>query len=214
MEEPRSDRQHRRFARQFEVVFRRHGESMPFKGSATNVSAGGIFLASPNSQPLGTRLEIRFTGEHGFVVEGEVVHSIETGMGVRFLSIKELVAQLVLPEAPTPDVEAPAAAERPREPSERHEIAEELGIYHVRFQDPDELREVYERDLKTGGLFVSTRRPADLGAEVKVEISVAALPAESVRLAGRVVRQAPEGIGLEILNLQTAIPQLQRLQAS
>lgn len=206
MDDPRSDRQHRRFARQFEVVFHRRGESMPYKGSATNVSAGGIFLASPNSQPLGTWLEIRFMGDHGFVAEGEVVHSVPTGMGIRFLTINELVAQLVLPEDP-----ASAADEQRQEPQE---VAEELGIYHVRFRDPDELRAVYDRDLKTGGLFVSTRRPADVGAEVKVEISVASVPAGTVRLAGRVVQKAPSGIGVEILNLQSAMPQLQRLQAA
>ena len=78
------------------VRFWKHGRAEPFEGVSANLSAGGIFIASPDSQPVGCRLVVRFLEpEVGFVAEAEVIHSEDSGMGIRFLSIDELMEGLL-----------------------------------------------------------------------------------------------------------------------
>ena len=202
MADLRSERRHRRLDGKYKVVFRRPENPIPFRGVATNLSTGGMFLASPDSQPLGSRLEIRFD-ESGkeFVAQGEVVHSVESGMGIRFVPIRELLSQLVLSDSEAPD-----------EKRESSELLAELGRYRVSFKDRTEFGAVFDRDLKTGGLFVATQHPATPGAEIKIEIAVAGVAHEPLLLQGRMVKAVSGGMGVEILNLQTALPHLSRLR--
>ncbi len=202
MTDLRSERRHRRLEGRYKVAFRRPENPIPFKGVATNVSAGGMFLASPDSQPRGSWLEIRFD-EPGkeFVVEAEVVHSVESGMGIRFVPINELLSQLVLSDCEALDDQRGS-----------DELLAELGKYRVSFKDRTEFATVFDRDLKTGGLFVATQHPVTPGAEIKIEIAVAGVADEPLHLQGRIVRAVPGGMGVEILNLQSAMPHLSRLR--
>jgi len=89
-----------------QVQFWRRGEAQSFPGYTTNISTTGMFLATTGPQPPGTRLRIEvMDGHHGFMVEGLVVHARKVrgdmmrlthpGMGIRFLSVGELVRELI-----------------------------------------------------------------------------------------------------------------------
>ena len=65
-----------------------------------------MFIATNSPQPPGTRLRIEvLEGDRGFMVEGVVAHArkvrgdlmrlSQPGMGVRFLSVEELVRELI-----------------------------------------------------------------------------------------------------------------------
>ncbi len=95
--EPTTDRRYdQRQPRALKIRFWKHGRAEPFEGVSANLSTGGIFIASPDSQPVGCRLVVRFLEpEVGFVAEAEVIHSEESGMGIRFVSIEELMEGLL-----------------------------------------------------------------------------------------------------------------------
>jgi hypothetical protein len=92
--------------RRVQVQFWRRGEAQASPGYTTNISTTGMFLATTSPQPPGTRLRIEvMDGSHGFIVEGLVVHARKVrgdmmrithpGMGIRFLSVAELVRELI-----------------------------------------------------------------------------------------------------------------------
>jgi len=92
--------------RRVQVQFWRRGEAQSFPGYTTNISTTGMFLATTGPHPPGTRLRIEvMDGHHGFMVEGLVVHARKVrgdmmrlthpGMGIRFLSVAELVRELI-----------------------------------------------------------------------------------------------------------------------
>jgi hypothetical protein len=115
-----------------------------------------------------------------------------SGMGVRFLGIEELIREL-LPAAgvPTADAEVPempdvpetagtapepAVAAAPRSPVHpaspapaKTGAAPRLEV-PVRFQGLDELRQIFERDLQHGGMFLNTSRPAPVGTRIRVAL--------------------------------------------
>src|SRR5262245_40328313 len=117
--------------RRVQVQFWKRGDSHLFPGYTTNISTTGMFLATNSPQPPGTRLRVEvLEGARGFIVEGVVAHARKTrsdlmrltqsGMGIRFLTVEELVRELIpvipgeteeIPEAPPPS--PPAAAPRP-----------------------------------------------------------------------------------------------------
>jgi hypothetical protein len=92
--------------RRVQVQFWRRGEAQASPGYTTNISTTGMFLATTSPQPPGTRLRIEvMDGQHGFIVEGVVAHArkvrgdmmriTQPGMGIRFLSVTELVRELI-----------------------------------------------------------------------------------------------------------------------
>jgi hypothetical protein len=106
----------------------------------------GMFIATQNPYPPGTRLRVEvLEGQRGFVIEGVVAHArkirgelmrlTQPGMGVRFLSIEELIRELIpaghgveeLPGAP-PD---PDPAPRPADPVPTPH--EDTGAFAVHF---------------------------------------------------------------------------------
>ncbi len=201
LEDSRSLRRYTRHERSLEVRFWKRGDPTPMSGSATDISAGGMSLLSEARLAAGTRLEIRFLdAASGFVVEGEITNNKESGMGVRFLQVKELVAALVVPEPPPPELVESAEID-----------LAEFGIFRIKYGSQAEFRQAYERDLMSGGLFVPSTRPAVLGADVQLDIVVEDAGLDPVRLGGRVVQQATGGMGVEIVNLQSAQAALMRL---
>lgn len=92
----------------------------------------------------------------------------------------------------------------------------------VRFTSVEQFLSVYERDLRHGGLFVSTPEPARIGDLVDIELHLPAPLVGRVRLRARVVHridpQAGEGmggpnllagIGVELLDRRAALAALE-----
>jgi hypothetical protein len=88
------------------VQFWKRGEPHAYPGYTTNISLTGMFIGTRSPFPPGTRLRIEvLEGDRGFMVEGVVAHArkvrgelmrmSQPGMGVRFLSVEDLVRELV-----------------------------------------------------------------------------------------------------------------------
>src|SRR6187549_988371 len=94
--------------RRVQVQFWKRGEPHAYPGYTTNISLTGMFIGTRNPLPPGTRLRIEvLEGDRGFMVEGVVAHArqirgelmrlTQPGMGVRFVSVEDLVRELVPP---------------------------------------------------------------------------------------------------------------------
>lgn len=95
-----------RRARRVQVHFWKKGEPTPYSGYTTNISMTGMFVATNSPVPQGSRIRIEVIDQdRGFIVEGVVAHARkirgdlarlnQSGMGVRFLSVEELVRELI-----------------------------------------------------------------------------------------------------------------------
>src|SRR5687767_401947 len=89
-----------------QVQFWKRGEPHAHPGYTTNISLTGMFIGTSSPLPPGTRLRVEvLEGNRGFMVEGVVAHArkvrgemmrlSQPGMGVRFLSVEDLVRELV-----------------------------------------------------------------------------------------------------------------------
>lgn len=112
--------------RRVQVQFWKRGEPHAYPGYTTNISLTGMFVATRSPSPPGTRLRIEvLEGDRGFMVEGVVAHArkvrgelmrlSQPGMGVRFLSVEDLVRELV-PSGYGDDEMAAAARPEPYPP--------------------------------------------------------------------------------------------------
>lgn len=201
-----------------------------YPGYTTNISTTGMFLATNSPQPPGARLRVEvLEGDRGFIVEGVVAHARKTrsdlmrlshpGMGIRFLSVEELVRELIpvipgeteeIPQdrpvapppappttqqvAPSPAAPAPPSAAAAAPPSPPPRPIDGSGAFSMGFLGPSEFLEVYRRDIVNGGLFVSTRYPGRLQETVTVDLLPPLAAAEPVSFRARVVqRLEPRG---------------------
>jgi hypothetical protein len=182
-----------------------------------------MFIVTNSPMSSGSRIRVEVVDrERGFMVEGVVAHARkmapalarlnQSGMGVRFLAVDELVRELIpaglgeteeipretaptapmpeplIPPPPLPDPpplpKAPAAPDRPAVP-----VATAGGSFTVRFSGVEEFLEVYRRDILQGGLFVSTLYPARLQETVSVEMFPPGLVVQPVLVRARVVQR-------------------------
>jgi Tfp pilus assembly protein PilZ len=92
--------------RRVQVNFWKQGEPTSYIGYTTNISMTGMFIATNSPMPSGVRVRIEIVDrDRGFMVEGVVAHArkirgelariSQSGMGVRFLSVEELVRELI-----------------------------------------------------------------------------------------------------------------------
>ncbi len=190
------------------------------KGFTTDVSASGMFIATAHPIARGRRVRIEIGAERGFLVEGQVTHSFQTdplvpnprrsGMGVRFLPIRQLLAKLV------PEIGA-------AEENDGAEEAEE-GVFRALYDDRKSFLEVYHRDLATGGLFIATDRPAQVDEVVVIELVITGSGQPPLRFEGKVVYRvepttpgsdaAPNlmaGMGVELVDFQATSAKLASL---
>jgi Tfp pilus assembly protein PilZ len=188
-------RQSERSVRRVPVRFwLREEGAHPRKGYTTNLSDGGMFVATTSPYRSGKRLRLE-VGEEAvaFAVEGRVAHSrllaLElhklgiSGMGVEFLTVGELVAELL-----------GQALKGKEETAAFEEAALGDGLYRLRFTDVKELLRVYRKDVVHGGLFVPTRKPAALSARITLEVELPGPASEPLRLTAQVVQRIdPEG---------------------
>jgi len=193
-------RQSPRKARRVPVRFWPRGENGPPRlGFTSDLSTGGMHIVSSAVCPSRTRIRIEVGDpEKGFAIEGVVAHSRRvapelrkiglSGMGVRFLTVDELVGEL-LGGAIAVEDEA-EGGEVPRGEAFR------LG-----FQSADQFLAAVQNDLSHGGLFVPTRHPAPLERVVTIEV-VPPVPGQPpVRLTARVVHRIEPATGGEGSNL-------------
>ena len=255
-----SRRRSTRRPRRVSVQFWKQGEPHPYPGFTTNISMTGMFIGTRSPMPSGTRVRIEVLGERGFMIEGVVAHArkvrgelariTQTGMGVRFLSVEELVRDLLpgagggegaavgppdtpppfpleddrfedipepppLPEVPPPSPPlqaAPAPRSTPPAPPASGRPSPQAappaggpGVFTVHFPSPRHFLDVFERDIKNGGLFVSTRFPGRLGEMVTIELHPS--DAEPILVHARVVQRFEPhgasmlaGMGVELLD--------------
>ena len=204
----------------------------------------GMFIVTRNPYPPGTRLRVEvLDGQRGFVIEGVVAHArkirgelmrlTEPGMGVRFLSVEELVRELIpaghgieeLPGAlpdpdpePVPPVPPPQPVSAPRPATPIPTPHEGTGTFAVHFLSPGEFVEVFQRDIVNGGLFVSTRYPGRLQESVNVELHPPFPGAAPVPVRARVVQRFEPssngipnllaGMGVDLLDLPAVVDRL------
>jgi len=118
---------------------------------------------------------------------------------------------------PRPPAPAFSAAQSPA----GEEIAS-MQVFPLRFRDADQFRRVFDRDVKTGGLFITTAKPPGLDAVILVEVTVEGIAVPPIRLQARVVhRMEPPagsppgnllaGMGVQFLDVTRAVEQLRSL---
>lgn len=101
-----SRRRAARRARRVQVHFWKQGEPTSYVGYTTNLSMTGMFIATNSPMPPASRIRVEVVDrDRGFMVEGVVAHArkirgelarvSQSGMGVRFLSVEELVRELI-----------------------------------------------------------------------------------------------------------------------
>jgi hypothetical protein len=258
--------------RRVQVHFWKQGDPASYVGYTTNISLTGMYIATNNPVMSGARIRVEVGDrDRGFMVEGMVAHARkmpaelarlgQSGMGVRFLTVEELVRELipagiseteeiprdtapgpelapVPPEPPPPS--PPPSPPRPTAPPPRPSawvppsppaptvppvsnkppvpVAPSGGSFTVRFSGVDEFLEVYRRDIRQGGLFVSTLYPARLSETVNVELFPPLPYPEPVVVRARVVQRFEphadsgpnllSGMGLELLELPALLERL------
>lgn len=221
-------REQERRPRRVQVHFWKRGASKRWRGYSANISTGGMYIDTNNLVSKGSRIRLEVgAAPHTFMAEAVVARvnkSLQTlrpsGMGVRFLTIEELVTELI-PEIASVAPEGPAGGTGAG--SSEPPLPE--GAYRLSFADRRQFLEVYQRDLSTGGLFIPTDEPAPLNEVVTVELSVAEAGVAPVRLEARVVhRLDPDmpdgtggnlmaGMGVEILSFESALETLRAMVA-
>ena len=180
----RNRRRDERSTRRLPVNFWRPGEEDKRQSGYTNdISTSGMYISTNRPLPPGSRIRVAIGPvDRGFLIEGKVVRVLKVdtsmqskkigGMGIRFVPVKELILGLV-PELKSGVGDPPT----------------EDGVFRLRYASPQEFLDIYERDLRTGGLFVPTETPAAMNAEIYVELMVLSLRVEPLRLPVRVVHR-------------------------
>jgi Tfp pilus assembly protein PilZ len=165
-------------------------------GFTADVSNTGLFLVTSQPLEIETRLHLEIEiGGQSYFAEGVVVRRkaypqyaqsmYRSGVGVRLVGLNEAIEHLGAEQEVAGEQEVPvqeAAADQPLGPDEEPDPDEELddtkileddvpdGPMLVDLRDPEELGAVYERDIKHGGLLVTTRERPDVGSEVVVPV--------------------------------------------
>jgi Tfp pilus assembly protein PilZ len=92
--------------RRVQVHFWRQGDPTPYIGYTANISLTGMFIVTNTPISAGSRIRVELVDrERGFMMEGVVAHARkmapalarlnQSGMGVRFLTVEELVRELI-----------------------------------------------------------------------------------------------------------------------
>lgn len=242
------NRRDKRFARRLQVRFWKRGEKIAHSAYTTNVSTTGMFIATSVPPPPGSRVRVELLhGDEGFMLEGEVVHAArvspllkqlrDSGMGVRFLTVPELIAE-ILPAAAAPREEAveKEAPEREGAPADADDDGpwdgpddrpagrpplkmQEGRVLPLAFESLPHFLQVLQRDIASGGIFVPNVRGLAVDERVRVELRLPPPVSRTVRLAGRVVHVVGSGegenllagVGVQLSEPELAARQLERM---
>jgi len=258
-----SRRRSARRPRRVSVQFWKQGDPHPYPGFTTNISTTGMFIGTRSPLPSGTRVRVEVLVEPGFMMEGVVAHArkirgdlspvAQSGMGVRFLAVDELLAEVLpnlgggageavpppaaspssrqdedlaaaafelaaVPELPTLPPISPSSPISPISPRPAPAPASGPGVFTVRFPSPRHFVDVFERDIKNGGLFVATRFPGRLAEVVTIELYPP--DGEPILVRARVVQRFEPngasmlaGMGVELLEAQAICERLRPIVA-
>jgi Tfp pilus assembly protein PilZ len=116
----------------------------------------------------------------------------------------------------------PNAAPASGSPTPAGEPIRAAGVFPLRFRDRDQYQRAFERDISTGGLFISTESPPPLDTVIEVEVAVDGHAVLPIRLQARVVHRmetppgSPRGnllagMGVQFLDVRRAVEQLRAL---
>lgn len=176
----------RRFPRRVQVRFwAQNNPETSYAGYSRNISATGMFIATIHPHKPGSRMVIEFQEDGAtFEVRASVAHSAKvspllqsvrpSGMGVRFSS-RSLELEQLLPAGEVQVLDDEART-----------------VFPIYFSDVDELLEVYERDIRNGGLFVPTTRPAEMDSEVSIELNLPQARKSVMTVVAKVVHRTDE----------------------
>ncbi|MDX1642819.1 MAG: PilZ domain-containing protein [Thermoanaerobaculia bacterium] len=176
-----------RFARRIQIRFWPEDEpDKSYAGYSRNISVTGMFVSTAHPVKPGKILQVEFQGvDAPFRVRGQVMHSAKvspmlqsvrpSGMGVRFLD-RSAELEVLLPS----EESDPGGRRRER-------------VFPVYFKNNEEVREVFERDIKNGGLFVPTARPAQLHEEVTIALHLPPPEDRVVTVDAEVVHRVGSG---------------------
>jgi Tfp pilus assembly protein PilZ len=123
--------------------------------------------------------------------------------------------------APTPAA-VPPAAPASAVPARPADPIRPVSLFPLRFRDREQYQRAFERDISTGGIFISTQRPLALDTVIEVEVSIDNGSLPPVRLQARVVHRlepppgsSPDnllaGMGVQFLDVRRAVEQLRTL---
>jgi hypothetical protein len=201
----REKRSAARIKKRLLVHYGEHG--LDRSGFTADVSTTGMFVVSSTLPALDTRLHLQvFFGEGDFTFfEGRVrrhrlvpveLRSIEkAGFGVEFLAPAALLADRL----------------RRRETGP----VESVPRFRLDIRSAPALRELWERELKHGGIFITSERTPGRDEIAEVELALRFAPGEpSLRFPARVLQilqvpGAPAGIGFEFLDRRGIAEKLQ-----
>lgn len=208
-----------RYKRRVPIRFWEPASGAAHQGFTVDISLSGVFIATRSPLPPGERFRLELLEpEHNYVFQGEVVRAARvapelqrvspSGMGVRLLSVGELVRELIPGEAEKARVvqtgQQPAAARTGRYSMSRRQqpgtAAEEpdedqIPVYLLRFASPEVFLQVFLHHREQGGFFVPTRRPAHVGQEIRVTFELLRSGVEPLELAARVDAHLSEAEG-------------------
>ncbi len=170
-------------------------------GFTADISNTGLMVETTVAADLGSRfhIELQLPEETLYYIEGVVVRKkvyprhaasmFKNGLGIRFVGLGEAI-RAILEEKPE---DAPPVT---------CETSRTDGGFLVDLRDPGELKRIYERDIKHGGvqILVSERPPID--QEVRVTFSLPD-PNGSIDCPALVVThvEEPAGVGLRLVEV-------------
>ncbi|MEM6703757.1 MAG: PilZ domain-containing protein, partial [Acidobacteriota bacterium] len=178
-------RLHRRWSRRARVQFWRRDEpDSVLRGYTSDLSKSGAFVTTEKPVGRNGRIQMRIdTGRGHYLLEGVVARSVLVhkelarvkpgGMGVRFLRVDELVAELLKTAAADLQSSAPGTPELSAhqiETAEASSRTEAEGTFEVDLSSVERFLRVWDQDISVGGLFVETDTPAEAESTVQLLI--------------------------------------------
>ena len=191
-----------RYKRRIQLRFWSLDDRNPRKGFTHNVSVTGMFVASSVPFKPGTRIfvEIPTTSEK-LILQAEVRYSARvdpmlqkvksSGMGIRFLTVEELMSELLKIKKPPPGEEHETGEEVEAEETEKLQGP----VLELHYATPRDLANAFERDIKYGGLFVPTNEAVEEDDKVVVEFDFDWDPSLAIKVQATVIKKfaAAEG---------------------
>jgi Tfp pilus assembly protein PilZ len=177
-----------RFKRRIPVRFWKPEEAEPRSAYTTNISLTGMFIATLDPSEPGTRLRIELPEQADrFAFQADVVHASRvapsmlkvrpSGMGVRLLSLREMITSVIGSEASADGGHGLPAPGIP-----------DSNVFPIFLQDARDFLEVYERELRYGEVFIPTDQPRPMHDLVRISIDPPLGGGEPVELEARVVQ--------------------------
>ena len=238
-------RRAKRIARRFRVHVRDQATGEVLSGFTGNVSTGGAYLSTVRVLPLQTRIELEIEApSRSYAFEALVVRIEkvapelravkQAGYGVRFLTVEDLVHEMLRPAAAppakpagaaamaaasSPPAEAPAPAVVVTSPTAQQAgalakasaPASTAPVLELRIRDLQHLIAVCHREISRGALLVPSAIELDYGTEVVVALHLPSEVGGTLEMRGKVLRRIeassvfPAGVAVELVDTSAAL---------